>query len=113
MLGIFFSPFIVNNGHAVIQQMMKHYGMGIFFYPYTSDFLGVWLLWFSIFPNTFYFIILFYVAIFCYLLGIPFFFLSRYTAVGVFVLGRMFREAWGTEASKKQVEFNNFLEGKL
>ncbi|KAI9076204.1 hypothetical protein K1719_041902 [Acacia pycnantha] len=33
-----------------------------------------------------------------------------YTAVGVFVLGRMFREAWGTEASKKQVEFNEFLE---
>ncbi|XP_054793577.1 tRNA ligase 1-like, partial [Prosopis cineraria] len=33
-----------------------------------------------------------------------------YTAVGVFVLGRMFREAWGTGASKKQVEFNEFLE---
>ncbi|XP_026415558.1 tRNA ligase 1-like isoform X1 [Papaver somniferum] len=33
-----------------------------------------------------------------------------YTAVGVFVLGRMFREAWGTEAFKKQAEFNNFLE---
>ncbi|XP_076937980.1 tRNA ligase 1-like [Bidens hawaiensis] len=33
-----------------------------------------------------------------------------YTAVGVFVLGRIFREAWGTEASKKQVEFNQFLE---
>ncbi|XP_027345379.1 tRNA ligase 1 isoform X2 [Abrus precatorius] len=33
-----------------------------------------------------------------------------YTAVGVFVLGRMFREAWGAEASKKQSEFNNFLE---
>lgn len=33
-----------------------------------------------------------------------------YTAVGVFVLGRTFREAWGTEASKKQVEFNEFLE---
>ncbi|KAK7404678.1 hypothetical protein VNO78_05634 [Psophocarpus tetragonolobus] len=33
-----------------------------------------------------------------------------YTAVGVFVLGRMFCEAWGTEASKKQAEFNNFLE---
>ncbi|RDY09341.1 tRNA ligase 1, partial [Mucuna pruriens] len=33
-----------------------------------------------------------------------------YTAVGVFVLGRMFREAWGTEASKKQAEFNDFLE---
>ncbi|WVZ03730.1 hypothetical protein V8G54_024536 [Vigna mungo] len=33
-----------------------------------------------------------------------------YTAVGVFVLGRMFREAWGTEASKKQAEFNIFLE---
>ncbi|KAL2328655.1 hypothetical protein Fmac_022082 [Flemingia macrophylla] len=33
-----------------------------------------------------------------------------YTAVGVFVLGRMFREAWGTEALKKQAEFNIFLE---
>ncbi|GJZ07019.1 tRNA ligase 1 [Tanacetum coccineum] len=33
-----------------------------------------------------------------------------YTAVGVFVLGRVFREAWGTEASKKQAEFNEFLE---
>ncbi|XP_047337550.1 tRNA ligase 1 [Impatiens glandulifera] len=33
-----------------------------------------------------------------------------YTAVGVFVLGRMFREAWGTRASKKQAEFNEFLE---
>ncbi|XP_076947085.1 tRNA ligase 1-like [Bidens hawaiensis] len=35
---------------------------------------------------------------------------NDYTAVGVFVLGRIFREAWGTEASKKQVEFNQFLE---
>nr|GEU94686.1 tRNA ligase 1 [Tanacetum cinerariifolium] len=33
-----------------------------------------------------------------------------YTAVGVFVLGRIFRKAWGTEASKKQAEFNQFLE---
>ncbi|KAK9732611.1 hypothetical protein RND81_04G010000 [Saponaria officinalis] len=33
-----------------------------------------------------------------------------YTAVGVFVLGRMFREAWGTQARKKQAEFNDFLE---
>nr|XP_011468023.1 PREDICTED: uncharacterized protein LOC105352482 [Fragaria vesca subsp. vesca] len=33
-----------------------------------------------------------------------------YTAVGVFVLGRMFREAWGSEAAKKQAEFNDFLE---
>lgn len=33
-----------------------------------------------------------------------------YTAVGVFVLGKMFREAWGTQASKKQAEFNDFLE---
>ncbi|XP_062171894.1 tRNA ligase 1 isoform X1 [Alnus glutinosa] len=33
-----------------------------------------------------------------------------YTAVGVFVLGRMFREAWGTQAAKKQAEFNDFLE---
>lgn len=35
---------------------------------------------------------------------------SRYTAVGVFVLGKMFLEAWGTEARKKQAEFNQFLE---
>ncbi|XP_040991726.1 tRNA ligase 1 [Juglans microcarpa x Juglans regia] len=33
-----------------------------------------------------------------------------YTAVGVFVLGRMLREAWGTQAAKKQAEFNDFLE---
>ncbi|KAL7126492.1 hypothetical protein ABFS83_14G191300 [Erythranthe nasuta] len=33
-----------------------------------------------------------------------------YTAVGVFVLGRMFREAWGSQCSKKQAEFNKFLE---
>ncbi|ONK75258.1 uncharacterized protein A4U43_C03F15000 [Asparagus officinalis] len=33
-----------------------------------------------------------------------------YTAVGVFVLGRMFHEAWGTQARKKQSEFNDFLE---
>ncbi|KAL5581190.1 hypothetical protein UlMin_013632 [Ulmus minor] len=33
-----------------------------------------------------------------------------YTAVGVFVLGRMFQEAWGAEAAKKQAEFNDFLE---
>ncbi|KAL3850759.1 hypothetical protein ACJIZ3_012641 [Penstemon smallii] len=33
-----------------------------------------------------------------------------YTAVGVFVLGRVFREAWGSQASKKQAEFNEFLE---
>ncbi|KAJ1288130.1 hypothetical protein BS78_02G066400 [Paspalum vaginatum] len=33
-----------------------------------------------------------------------------YTAVGVFVLGRLFREAWGKEASKMQAEFNEFLE---
>ncbi|XP_024970933.1 tRNA ligase 1 isoform X2 [Cynara cardunculus var. scolymus] len=33
-----------------------------------------------------------------------------YTAVGVFVLGRIFLESWGTEASKKQAEFNAFLE---
>ncbi|KAM1553668.1 hypothetical protein ACFX12_006553 [Malus domestica] len=33
-----------------------------------------------------------------------------YTAVGVFVLGRMFREAWGHEAPKMQEEFNDFLE---
>ncbi|XP_057774662.1 tRNA ligase 1-like isoform X2 [Salvia miltiorrhiza] len=33
-----------------------------------------------------------------------------YTAVGVFVLGRMFCEAWGSQASEKQSEFNQFLE---
>ncbi|CAL9099126.1 unnamed protein product [Musa acuminata var. zebrina] len=33
-----------------------------------------------------------------------------YTAVGVFVLSRMFLEAWGTEAGKMQAQFNNFLE---
>ncbi|KAL5711284.1 hypothetical protein ACHQM5_021757 [Ranunculus cassubicifolius] len=33
-----------------------------------------------------------------------------YTAVGVFVLGRMFRVAWGAEAFKKQAEFNKYLE---
>ncbi|WZZ56798.1 hypothetical protein YC2023_056905 [Brassica napus] len=33
-----------------------------------------------------------------------------FTAVGVFVLSRMFREAWGTMASKKEAEFNDFLE---
>ncbi|XP_010253547.1 PREDICTED: uncharacterized protein LOC104594775 [Nelumbo nucifera] len=33
-----------------------------------------------------------------------------YTAVGVFVLGRIFCEAWGIEARKKQAEFNEFLE---
>ncbi|PRQ33718.1 putative 2',3'-cyclic-nucleotide 3'-phosphodiesterase [Rosa chinensis] len=36
-----------------------------------------------------------------------------YTAVGVFVLGRMLREAWGSEAAKKQAEFNDFLERNL
>ncbi|KAE9463480.1 hypothetical protein C3L33_04628, partial [Rhododendron williamsianum] len=36
-----------------------------------------------------------------------------YTAVGVFVLGRMFREAWGTEARKKQAQFNDFLEASV
>ncbi|KAL2488867.1 RNA ligase [Forsythia ovata] len=33
-----------------------------------------------------------------------------YTAVGVFVLGRMFREAWGPQSWNKQAEFNKFLE---
>ncbi|XP_030506029.2 tRNA ligase 1 [Cannabis sativa] len=33
-----------------------------------------------------------------------------YTAVGVFVLGRMFQQAWGAEAAKKQTEFNEYLE---
>jgi len=70
------------------------------------------LQWFSIFPNTFYFIVLFYVVTFVFICC-TIFSLCRYTAVGVFVLGRMFREAWGTEASKKQAEFNNFLEVNL
>uniref|UniRef100_A0A8R7P8H3 Uncharacterized protein n=1 Tax=Triticum urartu TaxID=4572 RepID=A0A8R7P8H3_TRIUA len=35
-----------------------------------------------------------------------------YTAVGVFVLDRMFREAWGNEAPRKQAEFNDVLEKK-
>jgi hypothetical protein len=34
----------------------------------------------------------------------------RYTAVGVFVLGRLFREAWGKEAPQMQAEFNDCLE---
>ncbi|XWS71328.1 hypothetical protein CRYUN_Cryun03dG0128800 [Craigia yunnanensis] len=33
-----------------------------------------------------------------------------YTAVGVFVLGRMLREAWGTKAGEKQAQFNDFIE---
>ncbi|CAN6463133.1 unnamed protein product [Victoria cruziana] len=33
-----------------------------------------------------------------------------YTAVGLFVLGRMFVEAWGSQANKKQKEFREFLE---
>ncbi|VFQ98103.1 unnamed protein product [Cuscuta campestris] len=33
-----------------------------------------------------------------------------YTAVGVFVLGRMFKEAWGPFASRKQKKFNKYLE---
>ncbi|KAM3383803.1 hypothetical protein ACQJBY_008452 [Aegilops geniculata] len=33
-----------------------------------------------------------------------------FTAVGVFVLGRLFREAWGGKAPKMQAEFNDFLE---
>ncbi|XVF04971.1 hypothetical protein REPUB_Repub05bG0129700 [Reevesia pubescens] len=33
-----------------------------------------------------------------------------YTAVGVFVLGRMFCEAWGTKAGEKQAQFNDFIE---
>ncbi|WOK99433.1 hypothetical protein Cni_G08145 [Canna indica] len=33
-----------------------------------------------------------------------------YTAVGVFVLSRMFVEAWGTEAGKMQAHFNDFIE---
>ncbi|GAB2222695.1 hypothetical protein Droror1_Dr00016818 [Drosera rotundifolia] len=33
-----------------------------------------------------------------------------YTAVGTFVLGRMFQGSWGALASKKQADFNEFLE---
>ncbi|XP_039052476.1 tRNA ligase 1-like isoform X3 [Hibiscus syriacus] len=33
-----------------------------------------------------------------------------YTAVGVFVLGRMFREAWGSRAGDMQAQFNDFIE---
>ncbi|XP_073021612.1 tRNA ligase 1-like isoform X7 [Primulina eburnea] len=33
-----------------------------------------------------------------------------YTAVGVFVLGHVFCEAWGSQANMKQAEFNEFLE---
>ncbi|KAL9252533.1 tRNA ligase 1-like protein [Drosera capensis] len=33
-----------------------------------------------------------------------------YTAVGTFVLGTMFHESWGALASKKQADFNEFLE---
>uniref|UniRef100_A0ACD5XYW8 Uncharacterized protein n=1 Tax=Avena sativa TaxID=4498 RepID=A0ACD5XYW8_AVESA len=33
-----------------------------------------------------------------------------YTAVGVFVLDRMFREAWGKEAPQMQAEFNDYLQ---
>ncbi|XP_047080662.1 tRNA ligase 1-like [Lolium rigidum] len=32
-----------------------------------------------------------------------------YTAAGVFILGRIFREAWGEEAPKMQDEFNHYL----
>ncbi|TYI25926.1 hypothetical protein ES332_A05G080700v1 [Gossypium tomentosum] len=33
-----------------------------------------------------------------------------YTAVGVFVLGGMFHEAWGSKAGEKQAQFNDFIE---
>jgi hypothetical protein len=33
-----------------------------------------------------------------------------YTAAGVFILRRMFREAWGKEAPKMQAGFNDYLE---
>lgn len=55
------------------------------------------------------FMLLIFVFVFLFIICTIFFW-CRYTAVGVFVLGRMFREAWGTEASKKQAEFNDFLE---
>jgi hypothetical protein len=32
-----------------------------------------------------------------------------YTAAGVFILGRIFREAWGEEAPKMQDKFNHYL----
>ena len=32
-----------------------------------------------------------------------------YTAVGVFVLGRLFREAWGKKVPQMQAELNDFL----
>ncbi|KAM0861973.1 hypothetical protein ACQ4PT_045558 [Festuca glaucescens] len=35
---------------------------------------------------------------------------NLYTAVGVFILGRMFHEAWGKEAPKMQAKFNAYLE---
>ncbi|KAK1614422.1 hypothetical protein QYE76_019939 [Lolium multiflorum] len=35
---------------------------------------------------------------------------NLYTAVGVFILARMFREAWGEEALKMQAEFNDYIE---
>ncbi|KAF3320443.1 hypothetical protein FCM35_KLT15139 [Carex littledalei] len=35
---------------------------------------------------------------------------NKYTAVGVFVLSRMFCMAWGKEAPRMQAEFNDFLE---
>lgn len=33
----------------------------------------------------------------------------RYTAVGVYVLGRTLKEAWGAQAGQKQREFNAYL----
>lgn len=35
---------------------------------------------------------------------------NLYSAVGVFVLGRILQEAWGSEAASKQREFNAYLE---
>ncbi|KAK4358754.1 hypothetical protein RND71_020983 [Anisodus tanguticus] len=49
----------------------------------------------------------FYTSVAFYIVGSS---ITCYTAVGVFVLGRMFREARGTQANKKQAEFNEFLE---
>ena len=37
----------------------------------------------------------------------------RYTAVGVFVLGRTLQEAWGPQADQKQRELNAYLKVKF
>ncbi|TQD91064.1 hypothetical protein C1H46_023348 [Malus baccata] len=74
---------MVSNGLATLEVRV--------FYELLNCFLAAW---------TFY-LLAFMLAIILTL---------SYTAVGVFVLGRMFREAWGREAPKMQEEFNDFLE---